>query len=74
MIKQRIDKKSTYLITVLFFNLHKGFYLLICSSSIVNLGYNDHGFNEFSAITKKYSCNFWWSNDPFLTYFHGYNE
>jgi len=41
----------------------------------VKLGYNDHGYSEFTAITKDKSWNFW-SQMATLVHKnpHGYNE
>ena len=38
----------------------------------VKLGYNDHGYNEFTAITNEKSSHFWFQTTNYYVNFHGY--
>ena len=40
----------------------------------VKLGYNDHGYNEFTFITNEKNCAFWSQMTTYYINFHGYNE
>ncbi len=40
---------------------------LICINGTVNLGYNDHGYNEFKAIMSKKKFPFLAKSDHFST-------
>ncbi len=40
----------------------------------VKLGYNDHGYNEFTVITNKIMSHFWSQMTGYKDIFHGYNE
>ena len=49
----------------LFVDLSRGLYLSIRVT--VKLGYNDHSYNEFMAITNKFNTTFWVPNYSFTT-------
>jgi len=43
-------------------------------ASTVILGYNDHGYNEFTIITNKIMSHFWSQMTGYNNSFHGYNK
>ncbi len=43
-------------------------------TNTVKLGYNDHGYNEFTLITNKIMSHFWSQMTGYKDSFHGYNE
>ena len=53
-------------------------YVNVCACSFfvntMNLGYNDHGYNEFTFITKTFLFNFWSQITRSNVNIHGYNE
>jgi len=42
-------------------------YHLLKLQDTIKLGYNDHGYNEFTAITNKYNSTFLVPNGTFVT-------
>ncbi len=43
-------------------------------NNTVKLGYNDHGYNEFTLITSKIMSHFWSQMMGYKDSFHDYNE
>ncbi len=44
------------------------------TDNTVKLGYNDHGYNEFTLIPNKITSHLWSQMTGYKDIFHGYNE
>jgi len=68
---------TPHFITSIMANVEKMYscwFLIIKFLSTVKLGYNDHGYNEFTIKTNKIMSHFWSQMTGYKDWFHGYNE